>query len=183
MTGEVQVGDVIQPYKRGGDYVVVRTAMEGGGTGHGPHDIYPDGWHVEATKLDKDGNYDPDGKRIDFYQSGCFTGMIEEVKVVDRMRMTFVRAGGHKSDYDGGMVYMVTTEGDVEGRSTRTIGYARGRPEDIEMYFDDAKCYNIRLKGIDIIDVTEDNIGERKEMLTEKADLEARLKELERKLR
>ena len=29
-----------------GRYVVVKTAFEGGGTGHGPDDAYPDGHHV-----------------------------------------------------------------------------------------------------------------------------------------
>lgn len=47
-------------------YIVTRTAMSGGGTGHGPHDIYPDGHHVTAIQADNRDN------SIGFYQSGCF---------------------------------------------------------------------------------------------------------------
>lgn len=36
-----------------GEYVVYKTAKEGGGTGHGPHDVYPDGWHVFARAVTK----------------------------------------------------------------------------------------------------------------------------------
>lgn len=36
-----------------GKYVVYKTSIDGGGTGHGPHDVYPDGHHVfcEAPAL------------------------------------------------------------------------------------------------------------------------------------
>ena len=33
------------------EYVVIKTSHEGGGTGMGPHDIYPDGHHIYAKKL------------------------------------------------------------------------------------------------------------------------------------
>jgi hypothetical protein len=59
-----------------GRYVVYKTAMDGGGTGHGQHDVYPNGHHVFAERLD-----DP-SVRVDFYQSGCFTAMLPKLKAV-----------------------------------------------------------------------------------------------------
>lgn len=50
-----------------GTYVVTRTAQTGGGTGHGPHDVYPDGHEVTASDTE---NMDSE---VSFYQSGCFT--------------------------------------------------------------------------------------------------------------
>jgi hypothetical protein len=61
-----------------GEYIVTKAVMDGGGTGNGPGDIYPDGWHVFCQKED-----DPSIK-IDFYQSGCFTAMIEDIKPIGR---------------------------------------------------------------------------------------------------
>jgi len=81
---------------KGLEFVVERTAMKGGGTGHGGYDTYPDGWHVEARALDKNGTYDPGKKTIGFYQDGFFLNMIEEVKVIGKMKMGFERIGGRK---------------------------------------------------------------------------------------
>lgn len=76
-----------------GDYVVERTRMTGGGSGHGYNDYYPDGHQVRARKLNEDGSYDPDGTVVEFYQSGCFNNTIlpGEVEVHRRMekRTTF----------------------------------------------------------------------------------------------
>lgn len=59
---------------KGETFVVKRTAFEGGGTAHGPHDVYPDGHHVWARPEDG-------GDEIDFYQSGCFTNTVPPEKV------------------------------------------------------------------------------------------------------
>jgi len=59
-----------------GEFVVIRTAMEGGGSGHGAGDTYPDGHHVFCKRLNADGTYNDKGTEINFYQSGCFTGTI-----------------------------------------------------------------------------------------------------------
>lgn len=67
-----------------GRYVVYKTAMEGGGTGMGPHDVYPDGHHVYCEKLD-----DP-SQKIDFYQSGSFTAMLPDLKPVGRAERRWV---------------------------------------------------------------------------------------------
>ena len=49
-------------------FTVIHTDMTGGGTGHGPHDVYPDGHQVIAE--------DGAGRRVLFFQSGCFVGMV-----------------------------------------------------------------------------------------------------------
>ena len=61
-----------------GKYVVYKTANDGGGTGHGPHDVYPDGHHVYCERVDDS------FVRLDFYQSGYFTAMIEEIETCGR---------------------------------------------------------------------------------------------------
>lgn len=60
-----------------GVYEVTRTEYNGGGSQPAMCvrglDTYPDGWHVYCRKVDA-----PDVK-VDFYQSGCFTAMIEDI--------------------------------------------------------------------------------------------------------
>lgn len=53
-----------------GDVVfrVIHTEMTGGGAGHGSGDRYPDGHRVIAE--------DSSGRRVRFYQSGCFQNMV-----------------------------------------------------------------------------------------------------------
>ena len=61
-----------------GQYIVYKTANDGGGTGHGPHDVYPDGHHVWCVKADDH------SVKVDFYQSGCFTAMIKDIEPTGR---------------------------------------------------------------------------------------------------
>ena len=85
---------------KSGEYVVVRASMEGGGTGMGPHDVYPDGHHVTLRKLHQGGSYDPSGEKVDFFQGGCFTAQHDEpIPVVRRMEHleTFVPYETHGS--------------------------------------------------------------------------------------
>ena len=74
-----------------GEFIVIRTSYEGGGTGMGLHDVYPDGHRVYCKKL-KDGKYDADGIEINFYQSGCFTAIIEpkHLSVIKTMSKGFL---------------------------------------------------------------------------------------------
>lgn len=63
-----------------GKYIVTRTVMDGGGTGHGPHDIFPDGWSVTAQMVGRL------NQTIRFYQSGCFTAINAKVRVVGKAK-------------------------------------------------------------------------------------------------
>ena len=65
-----------------GEYVVDFTVEDGGGQGHGLHDIYPDGHHVHCVKLK---NLQK-GFKVDFYQTGSFTVMIEDIKPIRRAK-------------------------------------------------------------------------------------------------
>lgn len=60
-------------------WVVTGTEMSGGGTGHGPHDVYPDGHGVKAVRVNEDG--EATGETIFFRQSGSFNNMLEEGEV------------------------------------------------------------------------------------------------------
>lgn len=58
-----------------GEYLVTKTAMTGGGTGHGPHDVFPDGHQVTAVKLPTKGapSYVKQvPHEVSFAQTGCF---------------------------------------------------------------------------------------------------------------
>jgi len=68
-----------------GEYVVYKTTFDGGGTGHGPHDIYPNGHHVWCEKLD-------DSKRkINFYQSGCFIHCNGYFEPVGKAKIQYIK--------------------------------------------------------------------------------------------
>lgn len=96
---DIKVGEVrddtheneFKTKKFAGKYVVTDTSLSGGGGA--PHDSYPDGWHVIAQKLSKDGHHTGKGVVINFYQTGCFTAMIkpEEIAPVGTMvkKVTF----------------------------------------------------------------------------------------------
>ena len=64
-----------------GEFLVTKTTVDGGGTGHGIFDIYPDGYHVFCKAL-KNGKYDPNGVEIDFYQSGSFSCVITDLEPI-----------------------------------------------------------------------------------------------------
>lgn len=66
-----------------GNYIVTNAKMTGGGTGMGPHDVYPDGWEVTATRVEGE-------DVIRFFQSGCFTCLIREVEVVGKAKHKWV---------------------------------------------------------------------------------------------
>jgi hypothetical protein len=70
---------VEHPIPPAGEYRVTRTSYGGGGTGMGPHDVFPDGHRVYAKPVNAD---EP---LISFYQTGCFTAMIENPKIVSRV--------------------------------------------------------------------------------------------------
>lgn len=67
-----------------GKYVVVRTKTEGGGGGHGKHDTYPEGHRVYCVSIDDK------ERKINFYQSGCFTAMIEDIEPIGTASLEWV---------------------------------------------------------------------------------------------
>ena len=67
-----------------GDYIVERTALEGGSTGR---DAYPNGHHVYCFMVSN-----PEIK-IDFYQSGYFTAMIKDIEPIGRALKEWVYNG------------------------------------------------------------------------------------------
>ena len=72
-------------------------------------------------------------------------------------------------------MYRVTTEGDEEGRSTSTLGYAIGCPADIKAFYDDQKMYRIGLKEIQVIRVKPGAVKEKRDLLDEESNLRKRL--------
>lgn len=75
-----------------GTYVVYKTANDGGGCGMGPNDVYPDGHHVFAER--------DDGERVDFYQTGAFTAMIEDIQPIGKAERKWVHRQ-NPSHHDG----------------------------------------------------------------------------------
>lgn len=67
----LETGDVIR--LDGDVWIVTQTTFDGGGTGMGDHDVYPDGHHVWCKSAKSDAV-------IDFYQAGAFEGVRRNVK-------------------------------------------------------------------------------------------------------
>lgn len=67
-----KVGDIIRHSKLGSDtWIVVKTAVIGGGYGHGPHDYYPPGHQITCYPIKGD-FIDNDAQSKSFYQTGSF---------------------------------------------------------------------------------------------------------------
>ncbi len=73
----------------GGEFVVIRTTSDGGGTGMGAHDVYPNGHRVYCKRL-RNGDFDENGTEVNFYQTGSFTAMITKIKPIRKMKPKFV---------------------------------------------------------------------------------------------
>lgn len=81
------------PSRIGAQYVVVSAGLAGAGYAHGPGDHYPNGHQVTCRRLAEGGNFEQTGERLMFYQTGCFTCMIEDPHFSNRkLRMTFEEA-------------------------------------------------------------------------------------------
>lgn len=79
------------PSRASAKFVVESAKMDGGGGGQGG-ETYPDGWYVQARRLNEDGTYNPNGEAIRFYMTGGFTCFVEpaQVQIVGEMQMRFV---------------------------------------------------------------------------------------------
>jgi len=77
------LGEIILGY-RSAHWVVVQTLTEGGGTGHGPHDTYSAGHKVVCRSSMK---ISDESGEISFYQTGSFTCMLKEPKVVGEAKL------------------------------------------------------------------------------------------------
>lgn len=80
-------------------------------------------------------------------------------------------------------IYKVTTEGDCEGRTIRTLGYAKGDISDIQDYYENQKCYGIYVEEIQIINITSESAGNKKKLIKKKEDLERELKNVNERLK
>lgn len=75
------------PSRGEAEFVVIAANLQGGGMKG--YEIIPDGWHIQACRLEKDGRFNPKGEIIRFYVTGPFPYMINpaDVKIVRRMKV------------------------------------------------------------------------------------------------
>lgn len=82
---DIKIGDECQGgFKTdylAGKYIVIKTSVSGGGTGHGSHDVYPDGHCVFCEKIV---NKNDHPITVYFYQTGAFTAMIRDIKPIGK---------------------------------------------------------------------------------------------------
>jgi len=78
--------------------------------------------------------------------------------------------------------YRIQTEGDAEGRSMRTLGYATGNISDIKAYFQDRVYYNLEIQPIRVVKVTPTSASERLKLFERKQELQAELKRIKEEL-
>jgi len=113
---DIYNGDQTQ-LKQLGKWVVTSTAMQGGGNdGYGGS--YPDGWNVRARELSGSGLWNPEGREITFYMSGCFTCQHETVDVVGKMSMEFAR---EQEDADATLDLVISELGTLINKGDRGI--------------------------------------------------------------
>ncbi len=79
--GEASLGRADLAWLRG-RYVVVKTATDGGGQSHDGG--FPDGHHVWCEAIDDR------SRKVDFYQTGCFTAMIPTIPVIGHATLRWV---------------------------------------------------------------------------------------------
>ena len=91
-----KVGDMIKLPKKndpkGSTWVVINAEMTGGGTGHGPHDIYPDAWHVSAMRVSENGGVLVGRPRTFTQNTNCYNDCIDGVELVGKWKKPLVAA-------------------------------------------------------------------------------------------
>jgi len=77
------------PSRGTAEFVVEYCKFEGGSTGH---DSMPDGWHVIARRLHKNGKYDKNGELFDFYYQYEVgrSNSIKKINFIRKMTKTFI---------------------------------------------------------------------------------------------
>lgn len=94
-SAEVVIGSVIKGWDTSnlaGRYIVTSTSMTGGGTGMGPHDVYPDGHLVKCQMANQP------LMKLSFYQTGSFTAMITDIEPVGKATATWEEADASPTD-------------------------------------------------------------------------------------
>lgn len=66
-----------------GKFIVIDTHLGGGSQGRDP---YPDGHNVKCQRMRND-ELDSKGDIVSFYQTGCFTAMIENIKPIKSVKL------------------------------------------------------------------------------------------------
>lgn len=79
-------------------------------------------------------------------------------------------------------IYHVTTEGDCEGRTTATLGYATGAVAHIEDFYADQKTYKLTITPIKVLKVKIDSAKERRDLLEQRDKLQKEIDRINDKL-
>lgn len=77
-------------------------------------------------------------------------------------------------------IYKVTTEGDCEGRSIRTLGYCTGDIRDIEAYFKNEKAYSLSIEPITVKHIDKQVAANKAQLIERKRQIEKELENIKR---
>jgi hypothetical protein len=80
-------------------------------------------------------------------------------------------------------IYKVSTEGDCEGRSRKTIAYAMGDQEVIKSFYDKEKNFTLYLEEIKVHVITPESIAIREALIERKKELEMELENIKNRLK
>lgn len=90
-----------------------------------------------------------------------------------------VRTMETEQTYKTGTIYKIITEGDEEGRTMRTLGYAMGNIEDIKGFYNDKRIYTLEITPIKVIRVTPESVRKKQELTDERQRLKERIATLD----
>jgi len=80
------------------------------------------------------------------------------------------------------LVYHVSTEGDCEGRSMTSLGYATGEVVDIRNYFLHLKTYELKIEPITVLHITKNSLKEKFELMQMKRHLQSEIEKIDKQL-
>lgn len=81
------------------------------------------------------------------------------------------------------LIYRVTTEGDVEGRTTTLLGYCTGEVSDIKAYYDNKKVYDIAVEPITVKHISSVDTAKKIKLLQRKKEIESELEFIEKQIK